>query len=226
MARQYDALILDRQLPDLDGLVVVATLRGIGMKIPVLMMMSASADAGQRIEGLRAGVDDYLCMPLSSEEMLIRVEVLLRRRSSAPSPATILRIAELELDLVHRKPTPDTRRETQQNRYQSSATAWAVRLGAPPGPAGSGLPKRGKAPSERARSTSMRTSARVFGAWVEIAGVEARTGSFCVICTTCVAGGGCATNCAAAGAAEAGCASTGEATARASGGLAATGPDS
>jgi len=102
MARQYDAVVLDRMLPDLDGLAVVTTLRGIGMDIPVLMM-SATADVEQRIEGLRAGVDDYLCLPFSSEEMLLRMEVLLRRRPSQPGPQTVLRIDELELDLVKRK---------------------------------------------------------------------------------------------------------------------------
>lgn len=102
MAHPYDAVVIERRLPDLDGLAVVAILRGIGMQIPVLMM-SASADTGQRIEGLRAGVDDYLCMPFSSEEILVRMEVLLRRRSSPPPTSTVLRIAELELDLVQRK---------------------------------------------------------------------------------------------------------------------------
>jgi two-component system OmpR family response regulator len=102
MAREYDAVVLDRMLPDLDGLAVVTTLRGIGIDIPVLMM-SATADAKQRIEGLRAGVDDYLCLPFSSEEMLLRMEVLMRRRQNPPAPQTVLRVEELELDLVKRK---------------------------------------------------------------------------------------------------------------------------
>jgi two-component system OmpR family response regulator len=102
MAHHYDAVILDRALPDLDGLAVVATLRGIGMEIPVLMM-SATSDAGQRIEGLRAGADDYLCMPFSCEEMLVRMEVLLRRRPSVPAAQPVLRVDALELDLVKRE---------------------------------------------------------------------------------------------------------------------------
>jgi two-component system OmpR family response regulator len=102
MARQYDAVILERTLPDLDGLAVVTTLRGIGMDTPVLML-SATADVEQRIEGLRAGVDDYLCLPFSPEEMLLRMEVLLRRRPDRLNPKTVLRIDELELDLIKRK---------------------------------------------------------------------------------------------------------------------------
>jgi two-component system OmpR family response regulator len=75
----YDAVILDRELPDLDGVTVVAALRGIGIRAPMLMMSSA-CHADQRIEGLRAGADDYMSMPISFDEMLARVEVLLRRR--------------------------------------------------------------------------------------------------------------------------------------------------
>jgi two-component system OmpR family response regulator len=102
MARPYDAVVLDRILPDLDGLAVVTTLRGIGQETPI-MMLSATADAAQRVEGLRAGADDYLCLPFSSEEMLLRMEVLLRRRPGLPSPKTVLRIDELELDLIKRR---------------------------------------------------------------------------------------------------------------------------
>lgn len=104
MAHQYDAVILDRALPDLDALAVVTTLRGIGMDIPVLMM-SATSDVGERIEGLRAGADDYLSMPFSCEEMLVRMEVLLRRRSKVPAAKTVLRVDALELDLVKRAMT-------------------------------------------------------------------------------------------------------------------------
>jgi two-component system OmpR family response regulator len=97
----YDAVILDHELPDLDGVTVVATLRGIGIRAPMLMMSSA-CDADQRIEGLRAGADDYMSMPFCFDEMLARVEVLLRRRPAVTAAPSVLRSGGLELDLVKR----------------------------------------------------------------------------------------------------------------------------
>jgi len=79
MAGDYDVVTLDRMLPDLDGLTIVATMRGVGMETPVLVMSSMS-DVDQRIQGLRAGGDDYLTKPFSPDEMSARIEVLLRRR--------------------------------------------------------------------------------------------------------------------------------------------------
>jgi two-component system, OmpR family, response regulator len=102
MVGDYDVVTLDRILPDLDGLTIVATMRGVGMETPVLVM-SAMSEVDQRIQGLRAGGDDYLTKPFSSEEMSARVEVLLRRRPRAPKTETILRQGALELDLVRRK---------------------------------------------------------------------------------------------------------------------------
>jgi DNA-binding response OmpR family regulator len=89
MGGDYDVVTLDRILPDLDGLTIVATMRGVGMETPVLVM-SAMSEVDRRIQGLRAGADDYLPKPFSLDEMSARVEVLLRRRP-------------LELDLVRRK---------------------------------------------------------------------------------------------------------------------------
>ncbi|CAD6507525.1 response regulator transcription factor [Paraburkholderia metrosideri] len=104
MAGDYDVVTLDRMLPDLDGLTIVATMRGVGMETPVLVM-SAMSDVDQRIQGLRAGGDDYLTKPFSPEEMFARVEVLLRRRPRHAKAETMLRNGSLELDLVRRKVT-------------------------------------------------------------------------------------------------------------------------
>lgn len=104
MAGDYDVVTLDRMLPDLDGLTIVATMRGVGMETPVLVM-SAMSDVDQRIQGLRAGGDDYLTKPFSPEEMFARVEVLLRRRPRHAKAETLLRSGSLELDLVRRKVT-------------------------------------------------------------------------------------------------------------------------
>jgi two-component system OmpR family response regulator len=102
MAGEYDVVTLDRMLPDLDGLTIVATMRGVGMETPVLVM-SAMSDVDHRIQGLRAGGDDYLTKPFSADEMFARVEVLLRRRPR--NAETLLRTGALELDLVRRRVT-------------------------------------------------------------------------------------------------------------------------
>ncbi|REG52151.1 winged helix family two component transcriptional regulator [Paraburkholderia sp. BL6669N2] len=102
MGGEYDVVTLDRVLPDLDGLTILSTMRGIGMETPVLVM-SALSDVDERIKGLRAGGDDYLTKPFSPEEMSARIDVLLRRRPQVGKQETVLRLDPLELDLVHRK---------------------------------------------------------------------------------------------------------------------------
>jgi two-component system, OmpR family, response regulator len=97
----YDLIIADRQLPHFDGLSIVAMLRKNGKRTPVLIL-SALGSVDDRIEGLRAGGDDYLTKPFAFGELLARIEALLRR-GSQPETTTRLRIADLELDLLGRK---------------------------------------------------------------------------------------------------------------------------
>src|ERR1700759_1964437 len=97
---RYDAITLDRMLPGLDGLALVTELRRAGVETPVLMI-SALSDVDARVRGLRAGGDDYLTKPFAPDEMAARVEVLLRRRR-AEAPETMLRVGDLELDLITR----------------------------------------------------------------------------------------------------------------------------
>jgi len=97
----YDLIIADRQLPHFDGLSIVAMLRRSGRRTPVLIL-SALGSVDDRIEGLRAGGDDYLAKPFAFGELLARIEALLRR-GSQPEATTRLRIADLELDLLGRK---------------------------------------------------------------------------------------------------------------------------
>ncbi|KVL21179.1 response regulator transcription factor [Burkholderia sp. MSMB1826] len=104
MSANYDAVTLDRMLPDLDGLTILATMRGVGLDTPVLVM-SSLADVDQRIQGLRAGGDDYLVKPFSLEEMCARIDVLIRRRPRGTHVETVLRAGELALDLVRRRAT-------------------------------------------------------------------------------------------------------------------------
>ncbi len=96
----YDLITLDRMLPDRDGLAVVKTMREVGVHTPVLMI-SALSDVDERVRGLRAGGDDYLTKPFASDEMAARVEVLLRRRQ-ASAEITVLKVDDLELDLLAR----------------------------------------------------------------------------------------------------------------------------
>lgn len=94
----YDAITLDMMLPGMDGLSVVTRLRALGVATPVLMI-SALCDVDERVRGLRAGGDDYLTKPFAPDEMLARVEVLLRRHRPQ-AQQTLLSVADLELDLV------------------------------------------------------------------------------------------------------------------------------
>jgi two-component system OmpR family response regulator len=96
----FDAVILDRLLPNVDGLAIVTAMRGAGIDVPVLMI-SALSDVDERIRGLRAGGDDYMTKPFASEELAARIEVLLRRRT-APAPALSLTVGDLDLDLISR----------------------------------------------------------------------------------------------------------------------------
>jgi len=97
----YDAITLDRMLPGLDGLAVVTALREAGVGTPVLMI-SALSDVDERVRGLRAGGDDYLTKPFAPDEMVARIEVLLRRQRRSERD-TMLRVADLELDLIARR---------------------------------------------------------------------------------------------------------------------------
>lgn len=96
----FDAITLDRMLPGIDGLTLIAQLRARRLLMPVLMI-SALSDVDDRIAGLRAGGDDYLVKPFASNEMAMRVEVLLRRQQSS-SETAILRVGAIEIDLIRR----------------------------------------------------------------------------------------------------------------------------
>jgi two-component system OmpR family response regulator len=99
----YDALIIDRMLPGMDGLAVVAALRTAEIRTPVLIL-SALGAVDDRVKGLRAGGDDYLVKPFAFAELLARVEALLRR-GSGNAATTKLRVGDLEMDLLARQVT-------------------------------------------------------------------------------------------------------------------------
>lgn len=99
----YGVLVVDRMLPALDGLTLIKTLRGAGNTTPVLIL-SALADVDNRVQGLRAGGDDYLVKPFAFAELLARIEVLQRRHHShAATSETTLSAGEITLDLLSRR---------------------------------------------------------------------------------------------------------------------------
>ena len=96
----FDVLVVDRMMPNMDGLTMVETLRRHGDQTPVLFL-SALGEIEDRVTGLRAGGDDYLVKPYAFAELIARVEALARRRETG-SVATTLRVGDLEMDLIGR----------------------------------------------------------------------------------------------------------------------------
>ena len=101
---EYDVLIVDRMLPELDGLSLVRTLRATNNNTPVLFL-SALGQVDDRVKGLRSGGDDYLAKPYAFSELLARIESLGRRRQGPLSsgPETVLRYDDLVMDLLARR---------------------------------------------------------------------------------------------------------------------------
>jgi two-component system OmpR family response regulator len=97
---EHAVMTVDRMLPDLDGLTVIRHMRDAGVSTPALII-SALGEIDERVRGLRAGGDDYLVKPFAFAELLARVEAL-ARRSATVVKETVLRVGDLELDLVTR----------------------------------------------------------------------------------------------------------------------------
>lgn len=98
----YDVLIVDRMLPELDGLTIIKTIRGAGNQTPVIIL-SALGEVDDRVKGLRSGGDDYLVKPFAFAELLARVEILARRNNNNSAQDIKLCAGELEVDLLSRK---------------------------------------------------------------------------------------------------------------------------
>jgi len=98
----YDAVILDLMLPGMDGIEICRQVRAHHLATPILML-TARGTVADRVKGLKTGADDYLVKPFAVEELLARVDALLRRRERAFEETTELRVGELTLDLVRRE---------------------------------------------------------------------------------------------------------------------------
>ena len=96
----YDVMVVDRMLPGLDGLSIIQTLRKSEKTTPVLIL-SALGEVDDRVQGLRAGGDDYLVKPFAFSELLARLEALVRR-ADVEVAETVLRAGDLEMDLLTR----------------------------------------------------------------------------------------------------------------------------
>nr|MEA2797454.1 two-component system, OmpR family, response regulator [Phenylobacterium sp.] len=113
----YDVIILDRMLPEIDGLAILRTIRASGVKTPVLLL-TALGGIDDRVEGLEAGGDDYLVKPFALAELLARVNAL-ARRPPTQEVRTELSVADLKLDLLKRTVTRGGQRiELQPREFQ------------------------------------------------------------------------------------------------------------
>ncbi|MDZ4761673.1 MAG: response regulator transcription factor [Alphaproteobacteria bacterium] len=102
---EYDALVVDRMLPGMDGVKLLKSYREGGGRAPALFL-SALGEVDHRVEGLQAGGDDYLVKPYAPSELVARVEAL-GRRSAADAPTTRLSVGGLDMDLLSRSVTRD-----------------------------------------------------------------------------------------------------------------------
>lgn len=98
----YDIMILDLMLPGLDGIELCRQVRAERITTPILMLTARKA-VEDRVKGLRTGADDYLVKPFAMEELLARVDALLRRRDQAFEKTTELRVGDLSLNLLRRE---------------------------------------------------------------------------------------------------------------------------
>ncbi len=113
-AINYDIVVLDRMLPDGEGLSFIEEMRASGMDMPVLVL-SALGDVNHRVEGLQAGGDDYLVKPFDISELAARIEVLLRRAQQSGSP-TEFHLGPLTIDLIKHQVTREGREIRLQPR--------------------------------------------------------------------------------------------------------------
>ena len=114
---EYDAAVIDIMLPKRDGLSIIRDLRAAGRNLPVIVL-SARGTVDARIKGLEVGADDYLAKPFSVAELLARTQALLRR-ASRHQDSSVLKVEDLEMDLVsHRVTRGGERIDLQPLEYQ------------------------------------------------------------------------------------------------------------
>ena len=103
-SEKFDAIVLDRNLPGMDGLSVLKALRAAQNRTPIIIL-SAIAHADERVAGLRAGAHDYLAKPFSFSELHARLDNLLSQGAASVERETTLKCGDLELDRLKRRVT-------------------------------------------------------------------------------------------------------------------------
>ena len=102
LSGEHDAIILDRMLPQMDGLTVLKALRAEARNTPAIIL-SALGSTDHRVQGLKAGSDDYLAKPFEFSELMARLEAIVRRADPRAAEQTELKVDDLRLDLIARK---------------------------------------------------------------------------------------------------------------------------
>jgi len=100
----YDVMVIDRMLPNLDGLSILKSVRAAGNNTPVIVL-SALGEVDDRVKGLKAGGDDYLVKPFAFSELMARIEAVVRRTEFSTEIVTELSVGDLHMDLLSRKVT-------------------------------------------------------------------------------------------------------------------------
>ena len=98
----FDALIVDRMLPELDGLNLITKIREKNSDIPIIIL-SALGEVDERVKGLKYGADDYLAKPFSFSELLARLDAVIRRNQHDNNNISLLELGDLKLDLLSRR---------------------------------------------------------------------------------------------------------------------------
>jgi two-component system, OmpR family, response regulator len=118
LGQKYDAIVLDRGLPGLDGLSLLRALRAAGNKTPVLLL-SALGQIDDRVSGLEAGADDYLTKPFAFRELIARLEALARRGAAPEAAGNVVTVGSLSLDRLARSANRNGRKiELLTKEYQ------------------------------------------------------------------------------------------------------------
>jgi two-component system OmpR family response regulator len=112
---EYQIIILDRMLPSIDGLTILKALRSTGNTTPIIIL-SALSEVDDRVQGLKAGGDDYIVKPFAFTELLARVEALIRRHRGDAETITKLEAGDLEMDLLARSVTRSGKKIALQTR--------------------------------------------------------------------------------------------------------------
>ena len=128
---RYELILLDIMLPGIDGYTICDQVRAADREQPIIMLTAKSGDE-EIIQGLKLGADDYVAKPFSIQQLLLRIEAVLRRAAPAPDTDRYIRLADVEIDtanlcaLIDGNEVPLTKREADILRYLAGHSDRAV----------------------------------------------------------------------------------------------------